>query len=351
MSAALQQTKPQGNTLLSVEDLYVHFPISSGGFFGGARETVKAVDGISFHVEHGETLGLVGESGCGKTTTGRAILRLSPVTSGKVVYDGTNLPQLPQEAMRRQRRHMQMVFQDPFASLNPRHTITSIVGEPLRVHGLAQGRELIPRVRDLLGLVGLGANALGRYPHEFSGGQRQRIGIARALAAEPEFVVLDEPVSALDVSIQSQILLLLLDLQQRLGLTYLFIAHDLAVVAQMSDRVAVMYLGKIVELASREALYRQPLHPYTQSLLSAVPFPDPKIERFRRRIILSGEVPSPVNPPSGCRFHTRCPIASERCAVEVPTLRNLGPNQVVACHFAEQSQEMMAKAVSMEAAS
>jgi oligopeptide transport system ATP-binding protein len=337
-------------TLLSVEDLFVHFPISTGGFFGGTRETVKAVDGVSFAVKHGETLGLVGESGCGKTTTGRAILRLAPVTSGNVVYDGTNLTALSQEAMRRQRRHIQMVFQDPFASLNPRHTITSIVGEPLRVHGLANGRELIVKVRELLALVGLSGNALGRYPHEFSGGQRQRIGIARALAAEPEFVVLDEPVSALDVSIQSQILLLLLDLQQRLGLTYLFIAHDLAVVGQMSDRVAVMYLGKIVELASREELYRQPLHPYTQSLLSAVPFPDPKIERDRRRVILSGEVPSPVNPPSGCRFHTRCPIASERCAVDVPELRKLGPDQMVACHFAEQSQELMAKAGFAESA-
>ncbi len=334
-------TAPSTNALVQVDDLRVYFATDRGGFFGGTRETVKAVDGISFAVDKGETLGLVGESGCGKSTTGRAILRLSPITSGHVRFNGVDLTTQSSDQMRRQRRQMQIVFQDPFASLNPRHTIAAIVSEPLRVHHLATGREQSARARELLSLVGLPSSALGRYPHEFSGGQRQRIGIARALAADPDFVVLDEPVSALDVSIQSQILRLLLDVQQRLGLTYLFIAHDLAVVGQMSDRVAVMYLGTIVEMADRAELYRQPMHPYTQALLSAVPYPDPVIERRRRRIILSGEVPSPVNPPAGCRFHTRCPIAVEQCRVDVPPLRLVASGHRVACHFAEQSQSLM----------
>ncbi len=334
-----------GSTLLSVKDLRVLFPTGSVGFFGGVGETVKAVDGVTFDVKAGETLGLVGESGCGKSTTGRAILRLTPVTSGTIVFDGKDLTSLSNEEMRAVRRHLQIVFQDPFASLNPRHTIAGIVTEPLRVHGMSSKRERLARAQELLELVGVPTSALERYPHEFSGGQRQRIGIARALASNPAFVVLDEPVSALDVSIQSQILHLLLDLQQRLGLTYLFIAHDLAVVGQMSDRVIVMYLGQIVEMAITAGLFQQPLHPYTQALLSAVPYPDPEIERTHRRIILTGEVPSPVHPPSGGRFHTRCPIASERCRTEIPALRRLGSGHDVACHYAESSQERMAEAI------
>ncbi len=329
--------------LLSVDDLRVYFPTGPSGFFGGARETVKAVDGVTFDVKAGETLGLVGESGCGKTTTGRAILRLTPVTSGAIVFDGRDLTKLSNEQMRQERQRLQIVFQDPFASLNPRHTIAGIITEPLRVHGMSSRRERLTRAQELLGLVGVAASALERYPHEFSGGQRQRIGIARALASNPAFVVLDEPVSALDVSIQSQILHLLLDLQQRFGLTYLFIAHDLAVVGQMSDRVAVMYLGQIVEMATAADLFRQPLHPYTLALLSAVPYPDPEIERRHRRIILSGEVPSPVHPPAGCRFHTRCPIATDRCRAEVPPLRRLSSGHDVACHFAETSQELVSQ--------
>jgi oligopeptide transport system ATP-binding protein len=331
--------------LLTVDDLRVYFPTGAGGFFGGARETVKAVDGVTFAIKAGETLGLVGESGCGKSTTGRAILRLTPVTSGAIVFDGKDLLALSNEEMRHERQRLQIVFQDPFASLNPRHTIAGIITEPLRVHGMSSKRERLARAQELLGLVGVATNALERYPHEFSGGQRQRIGIARALATNPTFVVLDEPVSALDVSIQSQILHLLLDLQQRLGLTYLFIAHDLAVVGQMSDRVIVMYLGQIVEMATTADLFRQPLHPYTRALLSAVPYPDPEIERTHQRIILRGEVPSPVHPPAGCRFHTRCPIAGDRCRTEVPALRRLAAGHVAACHYAESSQERMAAAV------
>ena len=341
-AAATPTTQPATRDLLVVRDLRVYFDVGTRGFFRRTAETVKAVDGVSFSLAAGETLGLVGESGCGKSTTGRAILRLLPITSGAVAFDGNDLTSLSVEEMRHERRRMQIVFQDPFASLNPRHTIGTIVGEPLRVHHIAQGRDLTARAGELLSLVGLNASALGRYPHEFSGGQRQRIGIARALAADPSFIVLDEPVSALDVSIQSQILRLLLDLQQRLGLTYLFIAHDLAVVGQTCDQVAVMYLGQIVELANRESLYARPLHPYTQALLSAVPFPNPRVERRRKRIILSGEVPSPINPPAGCRFHTRCPIAADRCHTEIPPLRQLEDGHVVSCHFAERSQELMA---------
>ena len=320
--------------LLSIEDLRVHFTLPGQGWFGRGKQVVRAVDGVSLQIGRGQTVGLVGESGCGKSTTGRAILRLAPIAGGRVVLDGTDLASLSPDALRRVRRRMQIVFQDPFASLNPRHTVEQIIGEPLGVHDLRPPGERIGRIRELLDLVGLPSSALGRYPHEFSGGQRQRIGIARAVAAEPDFVVLDEPVSALDVSIQSQILRLLLDLQQSFGLTYLFIAHDLAVVGQMSDEVCVMYLGRIVERGTRQALYDNPQHPYTQALLSAVPYPDPAIEATRRRVILTGEVPSPVSPPPGCHFHTRCPIAVDRCRTEVPGLRAIGSDHVAACHLA-----------------
>jgi oligopeptide transport system ATP-binding protein len=329
--------------LLDVRDLTVHFPVG-GGFLRRPR-IVHAVDGISFVLRSGETLGLVGESGCGKTTTGRAVLRLTPVSGGAVRFEGTDLLALPPAELRQMRRRAQIVFQDPFASLNPRLSVGDIIGEPIRVHGLAHGADLRARVGELLALVGLAPAVASRYPHQFSGGQRQRIGIARALAVEPRFVVLDEPVSALDVSIQSQILNLLLDLQTRLQLTYLFIAHDLAVVGQMSDRVAVMYLGLIVEEGATDELYRAPCHPYTQALFSAIPIPDPEQELNRRRITLVGEVPSPIAPPPGCRFHTRCPIATARCRVEVPVLRPVAGGHRVACHYAEESQERMAAAV------
>ena len=333
---------PNGaRALLEARDLVVHFQVG-GGLFRRPK-TVHAVDGISFSIQPGETLGLVGESGCGKTTTGRAVLRLAPITAGGVLFDGVDLRALGDTAMKQMRRQLQIVFQDPFASLNPRMSIGDMIAEPLTVHGLTDGRTTRARVAELLELVGLSQAAAERYPHQFSGGQRQRIGIARALAVEPRFVVLDEPVSALDVSIQSQILNLLLDLQQRLGLTYLFIAHDLAVVGQMSDRVAVMYLGVIVEEGTTTELYRDPRHPYTQSLFSAIPIPDPEIEHARRRITLVGEVPSPIDPPTGCRFHTRCPIATDRCRVEVPPLRELETGHRVACHYAEESQERMAR--------
>jgi oligopeptide transport system ATP-binding protein len=331
------------DALLDVRDLTVHFAV--GGGFLRRPSIVHAVDGISFALRSGETLGLVGESGCGKTTTGRAVLRLAPVSGGSIRFAGTDLLALPAAELRQMRRRIQIVFQDPFASLNPRLSVGDIIGEPIRVHGLAHGAGLRARVGELLTLVGLSPAAASRYPHQFSGGQRQRIGIARALAVEPLFVVLDEPVSALDVSIQSQILNLLLDLQTRLQLTYLFIAHDLAVVGQMSDRVAVMYLGLIVEEGATSELYRAPLHPYTQALFSAIPIPDPEHESNRRRITLVGEVPSPIAPPPGCRFHTRCPIATERCRVEVPALRPVSGGHLVACHYAEESQERMVAAI------
>ena len=329
--------------LLDVRDLVVHFAVG-GGLFRRPK-IVHAVDGISFSLQPGATLGLVGESGCGKTTTGRAVLRLLPVTGGAIAFDGVNLLALDDAGMKPMRRQIQIVFQDPFASLNPRMSVGDMIAEPLEVHGLTSGPATRARVGELLELVGLSRAAAERYPHQFSGGQRQRIGIARALAVEPRFIVLDEPVSALDVSIQSQILNLLLDLQQRLDLTYLFIAHDLAVVGQMSDHVAVMYLGVIVEEGRTADLYRNPRHPYTQSLFSAIPIPDPELEARRRRITLVGEVPSPIDPPTGCRFHTRCPLATERCAVEVPLLRPLAGSQRVACHYAEDSPELMTEAL------
>jgi oligopeptide transport system ATP-binding protein len=320
--------------LLEVHDLVMHFPVG-GGMFSKPAGVVRAVDGVSFNVRKGETLGLVGESGCGKTTTGRCILQLERPTGGRIVFEGIDMVTLDAAELRAVRRRVQVIFQDPYSSLNPRMTVGQILAEPIKVHGIVPDkgeREL--RVRELLVQVGLLPQHAGRYPHQLSGGQRQRVGIARALATEPALIVCDEPVSALDVSIQAQIINLLEELQSRLGLTFLFIAHDLSVVRHISDRVAVMYLGKIVELADRNALYEEPLHPYTQALLSAVPIPDPKIEAKRKRAVVRGEVPSPLNPPSGCVFHPRCPIAVARCSAEIPPLREIRPGHWAACHLA-----------------
>ncbi len=323
--------------LVEVEDLKVYFPIRSGIVLDRHVGDIKAVDGVSLDILRGETLGLVGESGCGKSTVGRTILRLYKPTEGRIVFDGTDITRLGEEELRPLRRQMQMIFQDPFASLNPRHSVGRIVGEPLRTHGLAGRRAAAGRVRELLGIVGLPADAASRYPHEFSGGQRQRIGLARSLALNPDFVVADEPVSALDVSIQAQIINLLENLQKEFELTYLFIAHDLAVVRHISDRIAVMYLGIIVEISPAEELYDNPLHPYTISLLSAVPIPDPEVETKRETILLAGDLPSPANPPPACRFHTRCPyVQPTRCKTEVPPLRKLGDGHLAACHWAEE---------------
>jgi oligopeptide transport system ATP-binding protein len=322
-------------TLVDVRDLYKYFPIQAGVFSRHVGD-VKAVDGVDFTIRQGETLGLVGESGSGKTTAGRVVLRLLPATKGEVIFDGRNILTLGREEIRKLRKEMQIIFQDPYASLNPRMTIGDIVGEPLKIHHLASGKAAEAKVQELLRLVGLQPYHANRYPHEFSGGQRQRIGIARALAVSPKFIVADEPVSALDVSIQAQVINLLQDLQSQFGLTYLFIAHDLSVVRHISTRVAVMYVGKIVEIADRDDLYQHPLHPYTQALLSAIPIPDPAVEARRKRILLTGDIPSPVNPPSGCRFHTRCPIAFERCKAEIPELLSYGPRQAAACHWVEE---------------
>jgi oligopeptide transport system ATP-binding protein len=319
--------------LLDVKDLVMHFPLTQGIIIQRKVGAVQAVDGVSFAVKRGETLGLVGESGCGKSTTGRAILQLYRPTSGEVVFNGQDLTQLDGSQMRRMRRHLQMIFQDPYASLNPRMTVGNIISEPMQIHKLVSKNERTQRVQELLQTVGLNPYFANRYPHEFSGGQRQRIGIARALAANPDFIVCDEPVSALDVSIQAQIVNLLEDLQEQFGLTYLFIAHDLSVVKHISDRVAVMYLGKIVEMANRTELYADPLHPYTKALLSAVPIPDPVVEKRRERIILTGDVPSPINPPSGCHFHTRCPYAMEVCRRIDPIFADQGNGHFVACHL------------------
>ncbi len=316
--------------LIEVRNLKVYFPILSGII---KRQTgaVKAVDGVSFNVQRGETLGLVGESGCGKTTTGWAILQLHRPTAGEIIFDGTNLTAASPDQVKKTRRRMQMIFQDPSASLNPRMTVGNIIGEPLGVYNLAKGRARRERVQELLEQVGLNPGFVNRYPHQFSGGQRQRIGVARALAVEPDFIVCDEPISALDVSIQAQIINLLQDLQAKFNLTYLFIAHDLSVVRHISTRVAVMYLGKIVELANRVDLYENPLHPYTQALLSAVHIPDPRKERQRNRILLQGDLPSPANPPAGCRFHTRCPVVMASCKEQEPAMQEIVKGHWVAC--------------------
>jgi len=325
---------------VEVNDLHVHFPLYRGAVFRRRVAVVRAVDGVSFKVRAGETLGLVGESGCGKSTTGRAILQLDRPTSGEVRFDGTALSGLGERALLPYRRHMQMIFQDPYACLDPRMTVGDIIAEPIRTHRLERDRTAVrTRVQALMERCGLDPRYVRRYPHEFSGGQRQRIGIARALATHPRFVVCDEPISALDVSIQAQILNLLGDLQADLGLTYLFIAHDLAAVRQIADRIAVMYLGRVVELADYRDIYARPAHPYTRALISAVPIPDPAVESRRERVVLEGDVPSPIDPPAGCRFHTRCPARrdhpeiAERCARECPALRELAAGHHVACHL------------------
>jgi oligopeptide transport system ATP-binding protein len=311
----------------------MHFPLTQGILFQRKVGAVQAVDGLSFQVTKGETLGLVGESGCGKSTAGRAILQLYKPTGGSVVFQGKDLTKLDGGEMRKMRRHLQMIFQDPYASLNPRMTVGSIISEPMQIHNLVPKKNRNERVQELLQTVGLNPYFANRYPHEFSGGQRQRIGVARALAANPAFIVADEPVSALDVSIQAQIINLLEELQEQFGLTYLFIAHDLSVVRHISDRVAVMYLGKMMELADRNSIYDDPLHPYTKALLSAVPVPDPIVEKKRERIILTGDVPSPINPPSGCHFHTRCPYAMDVCKKIEPRFVDQGGGHFVACHL------------------
>ena len=321
------------NDLIVVRNLKKYFPIRRGVFQRKVGD-VKAVDGISFTIKQGETLGLVGESGCGKSTTGKTILQLERATSGEVYMDGRDLAKLKGEELRHMRRRMQIIFQDPYASLNPRMTVGQIISEPLEIHGTAKGKDKEERVKELLKLVGLNPHFIGRFPHEFSGGQRQRIGVARALALNPAFIVCDEPIAALDVSIQAQVVNLLEDLQKKFGLTYLFIAHDLSMVRHISDRVAVTYLGRIVEISDWKAIYDDPKHPYTQALLSAIPIPDPVIEAKRQRMILEGDVPSAANPPVGCNFNTRCPVRQERCFHDDPELREVAPNHWVACHFA-----------------
>jgi len=321
----------ENEILVRVENLKKYFPITRGVFQRHVGD-IKAVDGVSFFVRRSETLGLVGESGCGKTTTGRTLLQLYRPTAGRAYFEGQDLTTMKGEELRRMRRRMQMIFQDPYASLNPRMTIGTIIGEPLEVHNIAKGKEKRERVQELLRLVGLNPYFINRYPHEFSGGQRQRIGVARALALNPDFIVCDEPVSSVDVSIQAQIVNLLEDLQEQFGMAYLFIAHDLSMVRHISNRVAVMYLGKIVELTGRDELYENPLHPYTQSLLSAVPIPDPVVEERRQRIILEGDVPSPANPPEGCNFSTRCPVVMDICCKEDPEFKEVGGEHWAACH-------------------
>jgi oligopeptide/dipeptide ABC transporter ATP-binding protein len=348
--SASQPAGAADDVLLEVRNLVKEFPITRGIFFKKQIGAVHAVSGVSFEVRRGETLGLVGESGCGKSTTARVILRLLEPTSGEVLYRATSdgmdetsevidIATADKDTLNRLRRDIQIVFQDPYASLNPRMTVASIIAEPMVVHSVGTSEERLERVKELLKVVGLSPEHTNRYPHEFSGGQRQRIGVARALALNPSFMVLDEPVSALDVSIQAQVLNLLDDLQEEFGLTFLFIAHDLSVVRHISDRVAVMYLGRIAEMADRDALYERPMHPYTHALLSAVPIPDPHLEQRRQRIILEGDIPSPANPPPGCRFNTRCPRAEMGvCDVDVPELRELEPDHWVACHFPEVVQ-------------
>jgi len=321
--------------LLKVEHLHKEFPTGSG-FMGGkfSKKVVSAVNDLSFEIRAGETFGLVGESGCGKSTTGRAIMHLDPPTSGKVYFEGRDISKMNKKELKAMRREMQFIFQDPYASLNPRMTIGEIISEPMVIHGIGTPEERIERVRELLDVVGLNPEHINRYPHEFSGGQRQRVGIARSFILRPKLIICDEPVSALDVSIQAQVLNLLKDLQKQYGTAYLFIAHDLSVVQHISDRVAVMYLGKMVELSDWKSLYAEPNHPYTQALLSAVPIPDPDVQQNRKRIILAGDPPSPIDPPSGCRFHTRCPIAQAKCSEEAPEFREIGEGHFCACHYA-----------------
>jgi len=334
-------TRPAGDVLLEVSDLKVHFPIKSGVVFDRTVGHVYAVDGVDLSIRRGETYGLVGESGCGKSTLGRAILRLSEPTAGSVVFDGTDVAKLKGEELRKARRRMQMIFQDPLSSLDPRQSVESILLEGMHAHGLDKDKEATQRrLRQLLSAVGLPETSLRKYPHEFSGGQRQRIGIARALAVEPDLIVADEPVSALDVSVQAQVVNLLEDLQDQLGLTYVVIAHDLAVVRHISDRIGVMYLGALVEETDADSLYREPLHPYTRALLSAIPVPDPQVEDTREQILLAGDLPSPANPPSGCRFHTRCPWKqASLCDTDRPQLREIGGGHRVACHYAEDIRD------------
>ncbi|MCB1738728.1 MAG: dipeptide ABC transporter ATP-binding protein [Gammaproteobacteria bacterium] len=330
MSEAVAQPRGNAAAVLEVENLKKHFPIKKG-VLGRTAGHVYAVDGVSFSIGEGQTLGLVGESGCGKSTVGRTVLRLIEPTSGTIKLDGTDVTHLDKQEMRPYRRQMQIIFQDPFSSLNPRMSAGEIVGELLQIHGVASGKQKTERVAELFDRVGLRAAQMRNYPHQFSGGQRQRIGIARALALNPKLIIADEAVSALDVSIQAQVINLLMDLQKEFELSYLFIAHDLAVVEHISDFVAVMYLGRIVEYADKRTLFTNPQHPYTEALLSAVPIPDPEIKREKR--VLQGDVPSPVRPPPGCHFHTRCPYAEERCRVEVPVLKEVGPGQIVSCHL------------------
>lgn len=321
--------------LIQLKNLQIHFPVKQNNLFQKKTQYLKAVDGISFDIHRGETFSIVGESGCGKSTTGRGILQLEPPTGGNVYFEEIDLTDITDKALQQMRRRMQMIFQDPYASLNPRMTIGKIISEPLIVHHLCNEKQAKNKVKELLELVGLNPNFINRYPHEFSGGQRQRIGIARALAVQPDFIVCDEPIASLDVSIQAQVINLLQSLQEQFNLTYLFIAHDLSVVRHISDRIAVMYLGKIVELANHHQLYENPLHPYTKALLSAVPIPDPEIEKKRESIQLTGEIPSPISPPSGCRFHTRCPLAIEHCRVAEPQWREIETEHFVACHLVE----------------
>ena len=328
----MSEKKISNENLLEVKNLKKYFDISHG-LFNNNKRYVKAVDDVSFYIKKGETFGLVGESGCGKSTVGRTLLRLYKPTAGEIVFDGTDISDLNKREMRPLRKDMQMIFQDPYASLNSRMTVKDIIGEPLDIHNLATGAERERIIHDLLKRVGLNEDHASRYPHEFSGGQRQRIGIARALAVDPKFIICDEPISALDVSIQAQVVNMLADLQEELGLTYLFIAHDLSMVRYISDRVGVMYLGNLVEVSETENLYDRPLHPYTEALLSAIPVPNPDVAKANERIKLEGEIPSPINPPSGCKFRTRCPYAMDRCAVEVPALKEVEPGHFVACHL------------------
>ncbi len=335
IQASSQEVKDlkQDDILIEVKNLKKYFTKTSG-ILGNKKKHIKAVDDISFSIKRGETLGLVGESGCGKSTTGRTLIRLYDVTDGEIIYDGTDISKLNQSELRPFRKKIQMIFQDPYASLNTRMTVGDIIGEPIDIHNIAEGEERQQIIWDLLERVGLNKEHANRYPHEFSGGQRQRIGIARALAVNPDFIICDEPISALDVSIQAQVVNMLEDLQKELGLTYLFIAHDLSMVKYISDRIGVMYLGKMVEIADSEDLYNDPKHPYSQALLSSIPIPDPDVMKQSKRIILEGEVPSPINPPSGCRFRTRCRYTTERCAIEEPMLTDIGNGRMVACHRA-----------------